>query len=559
LLTTRNTGQDILQDLNYEFDAVGNIIEIRDDAQQTIYFDNQVIAPVSTFEYDALYRLIQATGRELTALTAPDENDFANDIPVHNIDPNAMQNYTHNYEYDALGNMLSDNWKTYEYDFAATIGHSIELKMVNNYLIGHDSYKDKYTYDAHGNMLAMPHLSSMEWDYADRLFSATNGTFTSYYNYDAEGNRTRKVVEKGNIVEERYYIGGYEVYRKYVNGTLDLERSTVNISDDEKVFVRVETETGEDEVVRYQYDNHLGSACLELDEDGLVISYEEYHPFGTTSYRAGRGETEVSLKRYKYCGKERDEETGLYYYGARYYAAWLRRFISCDVKATDYPHVNPYNYCLNSPINLVDPTGMRAEKPDDPPQQNEHNSTENAVSAAAETEAVAINTDNVLFSGNAKSSDVSQYTKELVSQIATEMGVTTLTISSTKRTLESQIDAMYTNTVNQGVDAQKELYGTKGKDVISAYETAQKEGKTEEEIKSAMTQKATDVGFVSTHMSSDYDKLNAIDFGYSQFTESQKTSFADAVKTVNTTLDEDLQIKIITEKNCFHLDIPQKK
>jgi RHS repeat-associated protein len=142
-----------------------------------------------------------------------------------------------------------------------------------------------------------------------------------------------------------------------VNDTLDLERSTVNISDDEKVFVRVETETGQQEVVHYQYDNHLGSACLELDEAGLIISYEEYHPFGTTSYRAGRSATEVSQKRYRYCGKERDEETGLYYYGMRYYAAWICRFISVDPLQHKYPNLSPYAYCANNPIRYIDPDG----------------------------------------------------------------------------------------------------------------------------------------------------------------------------------------------------------
>ncbi|MDR0793879.1 MAG: RHS repeat-associated core domain-containing protein, partial [Chitinophagaceae bacterium] len=354
LLTTRNLGKDILQDLNYEYDAAGNITKITDDAQQTHYFNNSVIAPVATFEYDALYRLTKATGRELTALTAPGEDDFANNIPCPNNAGNAMQNYTHYYEYDALGNMLSDNWKDYVYD------------TDTNRLLKHDALQglDDYTYDAHGNMLTMPHLSEMLWDYNDRLFAASNGTFTSYYNYDAEGNRTRKVIDNGNIIEACFYINGYELYLKVTNNGVDIERTTVNIADDEKVFVRVETETGQSPVVRYQYDNHLGSACLELDEQGYIISYEEYHPFGTTSYRAGRNATEVSQKRYKYCGKERDEETGLYYFGARYYAAWLCRFCSCDVKSADYPQVNPYCYALNNPLRYVDPTGMSPENPD---------------------------------------------------------------------------------------------------------------------------------------------------------------------------------------------------
>jgi RHS repeat-associated protein len=335
--------------LNYTFDAVGNITQIIDNAQQTHYFNNQVIAPTSTFEYDALYRLISATGREKEALGMPTYEDFVNDISLTN--PNSIQNYVQKYEYDVLGNMLKmksvGNWtRNYSYD------------NQTNRLLGHDLQQLAYTYDNHGNMLTMPHLSLMNWSCKDELISAGNGTFTSFYNYDIQENRTRKVVDKGNIIETRYYIGGYEVYRKEVNQTLDTERTTLNIADDTKVFVRIEQKTGESEVVRYQYDNHLGSACLELDENGQIISYEEYHPFGTTSYRSGRSETEVSLKRYKYNGKERDEETGLYAYGMRYYAAWLCRFVSCDPLQFKYAELTPFQYASNRPITGVDLDGL---------------------------------------------------------------------------------------------------------------------------------------------------------------------------------------------------------
>ena len=351
ILTTRNNGQDILQDLNYDFDAVGNIISVRDDAQETHFFGNQQIEPISTYEYDALYRLINAKGRELTALTAPNENDFANDIYCPNPAANAMQKYNHNYSYDVLGNILSDKWKTYQY------------AIDNNYLLGNDDIANQFTYDEHGNMLTMPHLSSMIWNEKDELIGASNGTFTSYYNYDSQGNRTRKVVVKNNIREERYYINGYEVFRKYVCDSLKFERKTINISDDEKVFVRIERKDNEPEVVRYQYDNHLGSACLELDEIGAIISYEEYHAFGSTSYKSGRNETEVSQKIYRYNGKERDEETGLYAYGMRYYAAWLCRFVSCDPLQFEYPHYTPYQYAGNKPITYIDLDGGEEDNP----------------------------------------------------------------------------------------------------------------------------------------------------------------------------------------------------
>lgn len=212
----------------------------------------------------------------------------------------------------------------------------------------------------------MPHLTNMVWSYKDELISASNGTVNSFYNYDAEGNRTRKVVVKpGGIIEERYYLDGYEVYRKFISNVIDTERQTLHIADESKRFAIIDTlniENGislgtTDVTIRYQYDNHLGSASLELDEFANIISYEEYHPFGTTSYRSGRNEVDVSLKRYKYIGKERDEETGLYYFGARYYAGWIGRWISVDPLKEKYLNLTPYNYCANGPLKNIDLDG----------------------------------------------------------------------------------------------------------------------------------------------------------------------------------------------------------
>ena len=208
----------------------------------------------------------------------------------------------------------------------------------------------------------------MLWDYKDELKEVDlGGGGTAYYVYDAGGERVRKVIEKtGGIIEERVYLGGFEIFRKTVSGTLQFERETLHVSDDQKKIVSIETKTKENTTsiqnpvpsIRYQYDNHLGSAALELDDTAAIISYEEYHPFGTTSYRSGRTETEVSLKRYKYVGKERDEETGLYYYGARYYAAWLCRFVSVDPLQFKYPYYTPFQYAGNKPISYIDLDGL---------------------------------------------------------------------------------------------------------------------------------------------------------------------------------------------------------
>ena len=108
---------------------------------------------------------------------------------------------------------------------------------------------------------------------------------------------------------------------------------------------------------RYQYGNNLGSVGLELDDTAAIISYEEYYPFGGTAYYAHNSAIDVPKKRYKYCSKEQDEETGLYYYGARYYAPWLCRFTGVDPKALEYIHQSSYVFAANSPIRYIDVNG----------------------------------------------------------------------------------------------------------------------------------------------------------------------------------------------------------
>jgi RHS repeat-associated protein len=389
LTTSRASDNRSLQALGYTYDAVGNITHIADGAQQTIYFNNAVVDASTDYVYDAIYRLIQATGRELIGLAAQPQTTWDDSprmkqtLPLPS-DAQALRRYTESYLYDSVGNILSfthqaagGNWtRTYAYDepnapptnnrlTSTTVGATRELP---------------YTYTAHGSMTAMPHLSVMTWDFKDQLQSTqrqvVNGDSgaTTYYVYDAKGQRIRKVNESasGTTLNERIYIGGYEVYREYdASGSVTLERDTLHIMDDKRRVALVETnavDTGQDDgapsgpVIRYQFDNLLGSVCLELDESAAIISYEEYYPFGSTSYQAGPNAAEVSLKQYRYTGKERDSETGLYYFGARYYASWLGRWTSCDPAGTIDGH-NLYVYVRCNPVRSSDQTGLQTTDP----------------------------------------------------------------------------------------------------------------------------------------------------------------------------------------------------
>ncbi|MBV8883134.1 MAG: hypothetical protein JO235_03930 [Chroococcidiopsidaceae cyanobacterium CP_BM_RX_35] len=393
LLTSRINGASPLQDLNYTYDPVGNITRIWDDAQQTIFFNNQVVSPNGDYTYDPIYRLIQATGREhIGQVTQPEttwNDEFRVNLPLPS-DGQAMRNYTEQYVYDAVGNFeklihqaANGNWtRSYTYNEASSIEPGKKSNRLSNTAVG--TRTEPYTYDAHGNLTSMPHLTLVQWDYKDQLSAtsrqAVNDTpppstvpETTFYVYDASGQRVRKVTKRQNGTRkiERIYLGGFEIYREF-NGNgndIKLERETLHIMDDKRRIALVETKTQENGIPvasptpinRYQLDNHLGSAVLELDKDGNILSYEEYYPYGTTSFQARSSVAEVSLKRYRYTGKERDEESGLYYHGARYYASWLGRWTSCDPAGmVDGP--NLYAFTLNNPIRLTDPNGTDSKQ-----------------------------------------------------------------------------------------------------------------------------------------------------------------------------------------------------
>ena len=138
--------------------------------------------------------------------------------------------------------------------------------------------------------------------------------------------------------------------------------------DDKQRIALVETRTqGSDgspgQLVRYQFGNHLGSASLEVDDAGAVISYEEYFPYGSTSYQAVDQDIKAASKRYRYTGKERDEETGFTYHGARYCSPWLGRWISPDPSGLA-DGTNLFCYVHNDPVKFYDPTGRGAETKD---------------------------------------------------------------------------------------------------------------------------------------------------------------------------------------------------
>ncbi len=382
----------VLQDLHYTFDPAGNITHIRDDAHQEVFFANARVEARTRYRYDALFRLTEATGREHLGQAGAHPHSH-NDAPrvgrvgiPHASDGEALGRYLERYLYDAVGNIASvqhigtnphnPGW-TRNYAYAEP--SQLEPDKVSNRLtsttVGRISAPAVHKYDEHGNMLDMPHLAGMRWNELDQLqmtqrqvVNDTDGTGRhgerTWYVYDGGGQRIRKVTERpdGRIKDERLYLGAFEIYREHRSQREDLVRETLHVTDDAQRIALVETRISGDEKeiprrqVRYQLANHLGSASLEVDDQARILSYEEYSPYGSTTYQAVRSQLQTP-KRYRYTAMERDDESGLSYHSARYYAPWLGRWTSTDPLGTS-DSVNLYQYVSDNPIRLIDPSGL---------------------------------------------------------------------------------------------------------------------------------------------------------------------------------------------------------
>ena len=104
----------------------------------------------------------------------------------------------------------------------------------------------------------------------------------------------------------------------------------------------------------YYHPDHLGSSSYITNLDGEVSQHIEYVPFGEVFIEERNNTWNTP---YLFNAKELDEETGMYYYGARYYDPRLRLWMSCDRLSEKYPQLSSYNFCAENPMRFEDLKG----------------------------------------------------------------------------------------------------------------------------------------------------------------------------------------------------------
>ena len=296
-----------LQNLSYTYDQVADILSITDND-----YSGAASAGINAnISYDNLHRLLGFT-RSGTGQTV-------------------------SCTYDAIGNMMSysENGSaayTYITPTGTHLPHAIKTANGLN-----------YTYDLCGNMLTRG-SQALVYNPENRLIASAVSNQATTFGYDSGGNRLWKQGAPPNTLQ--VWIGGnYEEK----DGKILFHISAGNRM--------IYTYSSDGSVAEYYHPDHLHSAQVMSTTGGGLYQHYEYAAYGNSRYTSSTTAFPVTRR---YTSQSFDEETGLYYYGARYYDPVIGRFIQPDKTIANI--INPqaydrYSYALNNPFLYVDPTG----------------------------------------------------------------------------------------------------------------------------------------------------------------------------------------------------------
>ncbi len=230
------------------------------------------------------------------------------------------------------------------------------------------------TYDAVGNITNDPATGgTMIYDGENRMEMATSGGGGAY-TYDGEGKRVKRMLAGGQEWWYVYGIGG-ELLAEYLSTAPATVKKEYGYRDEQLLVVWDADKSG-DERLKWLVTDHLGSTRMEADKSGSLAGMKrhDYAPFGEAMYagirRNGSGQGQYGYEppqsnvRVRFGSKERDGETGLDFFGARYFSSLQGRFTSPDPipmtpeRQIDPQRINLYQYSRNNPLAFSDPTGM---------------------------------------------------------------------------------------------------------------------------------------------------------------------------------------------------------
>jgi len=356
----------VYQNIIYEYDNVGNILKRSNE--NFIASGDKTVTSIQDYSYDDLDRLVESIGR------------YEGELGINS--------YTNSFTYNSIGNILSkiqvneielsggakntipETTYNYNYQYLSTKPHAVTSTGDLN-----------YQYDLNGNMISRVSNSNqlltmqMTWDEENRLIRTADSNNVTTYKYDDTGAR---IIKKGNISEVVYFN------ENFIGRNGDVQSKHV-FAGNSRIVTKI-TSTKSDTGIYYYHSDHLGSSNVVTNNSGAYHENIEYFPYGETWVEGKASSSQGSLP-YKFTSKELDTETGLYYYGARYYDSKLCKWISSDPAINIYfpnnitsdqnyliskndlsklpglggvynpINLNLYHFTNNNPVKFIDPDG----------------------------------------------------------------------------------------------------------------------------------------------------------------------------------------------------------
>ncbi|MFS2223157.1 RHS repeat protein, partial [Pantoea sp. B65] len=293
-------GARVLQDLRYQYDPVGNVLRIINDAEATRFWRNEKVVPENSYGYDSLYQLVSASGREMATLSRQSITPPSASVPLP-ADSSAFAAYTRSYLYDRGGNLTrirhSAPASGNNYTTDITVSTRSNRALISN-LTAEPAQVEAF-FTAGGQQTRLQPGQSLNWTARGELLQVTpvvrDGQPADHesYRYNSDSQRIIKtsVQKTGNSTQTRraLWLPRIELRSRYSGESLSEALQVISVGEAGRAQVRVlHWLTGKPDGIsnnqlRYSYDNLVHSSELELDADGNIISQEEYYPYGGTA------------------------------------------------------------------------------------------------------------------------------------------------------------------------------------------------------------------------------------------------------------------------------------
>ncbi len=425
---------ETLQNLSYSFDRVGNVLGYTNDCLDEV--GNYTTA--QTYTYDGLYQLTSVRGESVynphrggvpdykttytqnftfdtsglgkmlsktSSMTVSQGKALGGDGLVYDLDYEYDSDYVHRlkragdriYSYDACGRLLEEKeGETENSTDTVRLSRTVKKETENVYSqdygwgLSNDATREAQNAakgsgsgsgSGEGSGSSSGFKRTYTWDEKGRLIATSHSNADVEYIYGEDNQRAVKTSDYG----ETLYFNNFWTWSNnsaVYNGSRTAKHIFLN---NERIVTKLNsasnlTYSEESASTYYYHSDHLGSASVITDNDGREYERIEYTPYGEVWIDKASATFKTA---YRFTGKERDEETGLYYFGERYLDAKVSRWLSCDPALGEYVpsapvsdkarkhnqnlpgmggvfnsvNLNLYHYSANNPIKYVDPDG----------------------------------------------------------------------------------------------------------------------------------------------------------------------------------------------------------